>query len=243
MRLFPLSSQTAIHEPVHLLNLSPKTTPSAKAQSTEDTFQPQKTSSYGMPEDFPHLAASRILLNWGLSVLETMRGEAPDQTAARLHIRAKRHKERGEYALAELLMKDSIIRAQDAYGVDHPKLGIFYHQLGSIYHHQGKFAEAERYYQKDLTLIQKHMGENHPEAAACLHSLARLCMEQGHYRQAKPLLTQAAQIHEESLGLEHPQTANSFTQLRHLYKKEGKLAETETLSNKALQIQRKEHGS
>ena len=137
--------------------------------------------------------------------------------------------ERGDYARAEILMRNAIEIRKKTLGESHPIYGVSLNNLALLYMDLGDFARAEPLYQSSLAIEKKSRGEHQPNYAVNLNNLATLYTQMGDYDRAEPLFRQALGILRETVGENHRNFANTSNNLAHLYAAENDYARAESL--------------
>lgn len=147
--------------------------------------------------------------------------------------------ERGQYADAEPLYKQSLIIREKTLEPDHPDVAVSLNNLAAIYYTQGKYPEAEPLFKQSLAIRERVLGPDHPDVATGVNNLALLYKEQGKYAEAEPLYKRSLVIRENALGPEHPKVAIALNNLALLYKSQSRYTESETMYKRALTIDEK----
>ena len=109
---------------------------------------------------------------------------------------------RGQFALSELLQKQTLDIRKETLGLHHPDVAQSMSNLALVYSDQGKYDQAEPLYQQALAICENSLGPEHPDVARNLNNLAELYREQGKYDQAEPLYQRAQAILEKAEGAE-----------------------------------------
>jgi tetratricopeptide (TPR) repeat protein len=151
--------------------------------------------------------------------------------------------ERGQYAEAEPLLQQALVRFEQQQGSEHLDTAYGLTTLGWLYNLRGKYAEALPLYQRALAIREQELGASHPSTALSLNNLAALYQSQGQYDEALPLYQRALAIHEQELGPLHPDTATSLWRLATLYEQRKAYEQAEPLYRRAVAIYEQVVGS
>jgi hypothetical protein len=148
--------------------------------------------------------------------------------------------DRGKYAQAEPLLRQTLAIQRQVLGEEHPDTATSLHNLALNLGAQGRHAQAEPLLRQALTIYRKVVGEEHPYyTARSLKSLAVNLENQGQTTQAEPLIRQALAIQRKMLGEESPEIAMSLHDLAYNLDGQGQYAQAEPLLRQALAIQRR----
>jgi tetratricopeptide (TPR) repeat protein len=183
----------------------------------------------------PHAkAAAKLIDKWDITFEE----------AARLLNQAAFYSyERGQYAEAESLFKQSLSISAKVSGQDHVDVALSLNNLAELYRVQGKYAEAEILYKQSLAIDEKALGPDHLTVSIDLNNLAGLYQDQGNYTEAEPLFKRSLAIKEKALEPDHFDVALSLNNLAEVYREQGKYIEAEPLYKRSLTIREKTLGS
>ncbi|HEY6540972.1 MAG TPA: tetratricopeptide repeat protein, partial [Ktedonobacteraceae bacterium] len=144
--------------------------------------------------------------------------------------------ERGQYAVATTLIRQSLTIREQTLGMEHPEVAESLNELAILYWQQGHYSEAEPLIKRALAIREQVLGLNHPDTALSLNNLAMLYSDQHRYSEAEPLIKRALAIREQVLGLNHPATGASLNNLALLYRNQHRYSEAEPLINRAIAI-------
>ena len=142
--------------------------------------------------------------------------------------------ERGQYALADPLLTQSLDLRRKLLGEEHEDIATSLNQAAWTHQLQGRYGEAEPLFLQALAMRQRLLGNEHSDVASSLNNLALLYKKQGRYREAEPLYQQALAMFQRLLGDEHPAIATSLNNLALLYKNQGRYSEAKPLFQSAL---------
>ena len=82
--------------------------------------------------------------------------------------------ERGQYALADPLLRQALKLRQNLLGEEHEDIANSFDGLGQLNYYQGGYGKAEPLFQEALALRKRLLGEAHPAVATSLNNLAAL---------------------------------------------------------------------
>ncbi len=151
------------------------------------------------------------------------------------------HKEVGDLAEAEQIIKQALRRAQ-ALGPTGTALSAECLQhLAGIFFRQQNYSEAETTQLKAMELMQQAFGET-PILIGCRCRLARIYMQTGKGAQAEAILRGAIPAEKAAFGPVSPLVSFSLQYLGELYASQQKFADAEPLLAEALSIREKGHG-
>ncbi len=129
---------------------------------------------------------------------------------------ANLHVDRGDYATAEPLYRESIARRRALFGAEHPQVATALSNLAHVLRFNGNETGAEGLLREAWT-IRKGVNEKHPDVGRSMMNLANCLREQRRYDEAAELLDSALVIHSETLGEDHPSYARNLGYLADLH--------------------------
>jgi tetratricopeptide (TPR) repeat protein len=147
--------------------------------------------------------------------------------------------ERGQYTLANPLLRQSLGLRQSLLGDEHKDIAYSLDSLGQLEHYQSRYEEAEPLYQEALAMQQRLSSDGHFGMAQILNNLAALYNNQGRYSDAEPLYQDALTMKKRLLGDEHSSVALSLNNLALLYDNQGRYSDAESLYQDALAMRKR----
>jgi tetratricopeptide (TPR) repeat protein len=132
-------------------------------------------------------------------------GELSFESATRLVELANHYRDRGQYAHAEVILKDLLAMRQRARRVGNPEIAGYMSALADVYFSKQDYARAEPLYLQSLAISEKSLGLQHRDVAGSLRKLADLYVEQARYQEAQPLYARALAILEPIAVPEDPE--------------------------------------
>ena len=164
---------------------------------------------------------------------------ASTEAADVFHVMGDYLLERGEYALADPLLRKALDLRRNLLGDEHEDTAASLDRAARTHELQGRYGEAEPLYQDALAMRKRLLGDEHPSVAQSLNNLAVLYYNQGRYGEAEPLYQDALAMHKRLLGDEHPSVATSLNNLAMLYYNQGRYGEAEPLYQDALAMRKR----
>jgi CHAT domain-containing protein len=145
------------------------------------------------------------------------------------------YKDQDRFAEAEPLYQRALAITEKALGPEHPDVGTYLNNLGSLYQDQGRDAEAEPLYERALAIGEKALGPDHPDVGARLNNLATLYFHQSdwalaaqYWRRSTGLLIRRTQrgtvVGEAVTGKKKSETTRQSWQFRQLVRATHRLA-------------------
>ena len=122
-----------------------------------------------------------------------------------------------------LTLTDSVTRAGDTLGPDHPDTLTSRNNLAGAYQEAGRLDEAIALYEQNLKDSIRIRGPHHPDTLASRHNLASAYRDAGRLNDAIYLHQQNLESLTCILGPHHPQTLASRNNLASAYQATGKL--------------------
>lgn len=144
--------------------------------------------------------------------------------------------EQGEYAGAVELLRENVVLARDALGLEHAEYGAALAELARVLVAQGKHAEAESLLRKALTIFEGHPGIEHPPYGQSLQMLAGVLGAQDKFGEAEQLLREALAAQEKALGPDHASLSFTLTNLGIALVQQQRLTDAEPIVQRALVI-------
>ena len=128
-----------------------------------------------------------------------------------------------------LTLTDSVTRAGDTLGPDHPSTLISRNNLAGAYRDAGKLDEAIALYEQTLEDRTRILGPHHPDTLTSRNNLAYAYQDAGRLTEAITLYEQTLEDRTRILGPDHPNTLASRNNLAYAYQAAGRLNEAITL--------------
>ena len=134
-----------------------------------------------------------------------------------------------------LTLADSVTRAGDALGPDHPSTLTAHLNLAGAYREAGRLDEAIALYEQTLTDSTRILGPHHPDTLTSRNNLAGAYQEAGRLDEAIALHEQTLTDRTHILGPQHPSTLASRNNLADAYQDAGRLNDAITLHEQNLE--------
>ena len=134
-----------------------------------------------------------------------------------------------------LTLTDSVTRAGDTLGPDHPSTLASRNNLASAYRDAGRIDEAIPLYEQTLEDSTRILGPHHPDTLISRNNLANAYQDAGRLDEAIPLHEQTLEDRTHILGPNHPRTLTSRNNLANAYQEAGRLEDAITLYRQNLQ--------
>ena len=128
-----------------------------------------------------------------------------------------------------LTLTDSVTRAGDTLGPDHPDTLTSRNNLASAYRDAGRLHEAIELFEQNLEDRTRILGPHHPHTLTSRNNLAGAYREAGRLHEAIALYEQTLDDRTRILGPHHPDTLISRNNLANAYRDTGRLDEAITL--------------
>ena len=133
-----------------------------------------------------------------------------------------------------LTLTDSVTRAGDTLGPDHPSTLASRNNLADAYRDAGRLDEAIALYEQILEDRTRILGPHHPSTLTSRHNLAYAYQDAGRLNEAITLHEQNLKDLEGLLGPDHPHTLQARNNLASAYRAAGRLDEAITLYEQTL---------
>ena len=133
-----------------------------------------------------------------------------------------------------LTLADSVTRAGDTLGPDHPHTLASRNNLASAYQDAGRLDEAIPLLEQTLKDRAHILGPDHPHTLASRHNLASAYQDAGRLDEAIPLLERTLKDFDNLLGPNHPDTLTTRDNLAITYRDAGRLHEAIPLLEQTL---------
>ena len=134
-----------------------------------------------------------------------------------------------------LALTDSVTRAGDTLGPDHPNTLTTRNNLANAYHDAGRLNEAIPLHEQNLEDRTRILGPHHPHTLNSRNNLAGAYQTAGRLNEAIPLFEQTLKDFENLLGPHHPHTLLSRNNLAGAYQTAGRLNEAIPLFEQTLE--------
>lgn len=169
--------------------------------------------------------------------LQIARGEASRQPlllARALRSQGRVRSDGGDYAAAEIDLRDALARYRAAFGKDHEDIAATLADLARLLDLRGEFAGSETLYREALAMYRTLHGERDLRVADTLGDLGMILRRQGDYVGAEPLLSQSLSLRRQLLPAQHPEIAYVLTDLAQVRNDLGEYDSAEALYREAL---------
>ena len=133
-----------------------------------------------------------------------------------------------------LTLADSVTRAGDTLGPDHPSTLTSRNNLAYAYQDVGRLDEAIALYEQTLEDRTRILGPHHPNTLTSRNNLANAYQDAGRLDEAIPLHEQTLKDSTRILGPSHPNTLTSRHNLANAYRDAGRLDEAIPLHEQTL---------
>ena len=134
-----------------------------------------------------------------------------------------------------LTLADSVTRAGDTLGPDHPSTLTSRSNLAYAYQDVGRLDDAITLYEQTLEDRTRILGPHHPDTLISRSNLASAYQDAGRLDEAITLYEQTLEDFENLLGPNHPSTLISRSNLANAYRAAGRLNEAITLLGQTLE--------
>ena len=134
-----------------------------------------------------------------------------------------------------LALTDSVTRAGDTLGSDHPSTLTARLSLAGAYREAGRLHEAIELFEQNLDDRNRILGPHHPDTLTSRDNLAYAYREAGRLHEAIPLYEQNLDDRTRILDPHHPSTLTSRHNLANAYKTAGRLEEAIALFEQNLE--------
>ena len=134
-----------------------------------------------------------------------------------------------------LTLTDSVTRAGDTLGPDHPSTLASRNNLAGAYQDAGRLDEAIALYEQTLEDRTRILGPHHPHTLTSRNNLANAYQNAGRLDEAIALYEQNLEDRTRILGPHHPHTLASRNNLAGAYQNAGRLDEAITLHEQNLE--------
>jgi len=134
-----------------------------------------------------------------------------------------------------LTLTDSVTRAGDTLGPDHPSTLASRNNLAGAYRDAGRLDDAIPLYEQILEDSTRILGPDHPDTLISRNNLASAYQDAGRLDDAIALFEQTLQDSTRVLGPEHPDTLLSRNNLAYTYQDAGRLDEAIALYEQTLE--------
>ena len=133
-----------------------------------------------------------------------------------------------------LTLTDSVTRAGDTLGPDHPSTLISRSNLANAYQDAGRLNDAITLFEQNLKDFENLLGPHHPDTLTARNNLATAYREAGRLDDAITLHGQTLEDRTRTLGPHHPDTLASRDNLATAYQTTGRLDDAITLYEQTL---------
>ncbi|KAK0644374.1 hypothetical protein B0T16DRAFT_460436 [Cercophora newfieldiana] len=134
-------------------------------------------------------------------------------------------RDRGRYAEAEELYKQSYEMYKEAFGPEDSLTLDTLHSLALVYECAGRHSEAEELQVHVLEISQRQLGLDHYVTLIAMRDMARWCCNKGQWEKAERLLTHVVETCKLKYGEGDPDTLFYTSDLAGVWKSTGRLGE------------------
>jgi len=152
------------------------------------------------------------------------------------------HREKGEYDLAEPLVREALALQRKTSPGDHARLGATLNHLGLVLTEAGDYEAGEATYREALAELRHAHGGDDPEVATCLGNLGQVLKYKGDFDAAEPLYREALAMNRRLHPGDHPAVADVLGNLGVLLGQHGDLDGSIAATREALEIRRRLFG-
>lgn len=150
--------------------------------------------------------------------------------------------DQGNFAPAELELRQAVDIFEKHYNPNHPALLNAATALGSVLLHQGQYDEANAILGQTLDAQRRTLGEDHRDTMVTTNFLAKLHDACGRYQKAETLYRESLARRRRVLGLKHSDTLATMGNLANLLKRQYSYAKAEPLYEEIVEHRRKTLG-
>lgn len=203
----------------------------------------------GAYRDLGEYERAEALADSGLRAAKQAVGQ-PLLLARARHGRGRVAIDRGDYALAEMHLRDALgdyrrmAERTDGRtdGGDTVQAADVLQDLAELADLRGEVVSAQAIYREALAIRRAHHGERHPDVAESLHGLGMSLRRSGDYLGAEPLVSQALILRRQLLPPGHAEIAYTLSDLAQIRNDLGEFDSAEALYREALASQEKSLG-
>jgi len=170
-----------------------------------------------------------------LDVALDLIGRLLNQTGAYLRGRAK-------FTEAKEMFERALAIGEVAYGPDHPTVGIYVGNLGSVLQDLGDLKGAKKNYERALAIHETVYGPDHPAVAIGVNNLGLVLKALGDMEGAKKMHERALTIDETAYGSDHPDVAIDVNNLGNVLQALGDMEGAKKMYERALAIDEASYG-
>ena len=150
---------------------------------------------------------------------------------------------KGDYDKAIKYYEKGLAIYLNAYGAEHPLVGVAYCNIGNAYQAKGEYDKALEYYEKDLAIDLNTRGTEHLSVATTYNNIGLTYGKKGDYDKAIEYYEKALAIILQTLDPDHPHFASSFNNIGLAYHGKGDDDKAIEYFKKALAIKLKTLGT
>jgi tetratricopeptide (TPR) repeat protein len=199
----------------------------------------------GAYRDLGEYERAEALADSGLRAAKQVVGQ-PLLLARARHGRGRVAIDRGDYALAEMHLRDALDDYRRMHvgteGGDRVQVADVLQDLAELADLRGEDEAAQATYRDALAIRRARHGERHPDVAESLHGLGMSLRRSGDYAGAEPLVSQALTLRRQLLPAGHAAIAYTLSDLAQIRNDLGEYDSAEALYREALASQEKSLG-
>ena len=151
---------------------------------------------------------------------------------------ANAYRESGRYVEGVSALRESLVLASQALGVDHDTTIVIRSGLALDLNNTSSFEEALEHHLQNLELLRAKHGDDHPLVALTLNNLGLTQYAISELDDAEATFREALAIQRRLVGNDHPNLAYHQTNLARVLHDRGQLAEAEPIYSRALEVRR-----
>jgi tetratricopeptide (TPR) repeat protein len=142
----------------------------------------------------------------------------------------------GDYDAARTAYERLLVIYQEAFGPDHPLVGITLTNIAMIHQLQQHYGAAEPLYRRSLRILEKTVGPDDANTAVAELGMAKLFCAQRRNGEAETLLESAIPVLEHANQPGDPNLAIALVDLAEAYRLDGRYSKAEPFYQRALAI-------
>ncbi|MCI0538755.1 MAG: tetratricopeptide repeat protein [Verrucomicrobiales bacterium] len=192
-------------------------------------------------DDLGYFDKADGLLRRALAISRAHKRKA--DTASVLHAQGNLLFELGDFAEAEIIVKDALAIEEEIYGADSAKIILSLVSLANIVAELGRREENSALLRRAVRISEQALGKKHTTLADLLNSLGLAYQAEGKFEEASSYFKQARKIYEDIAGPRHSKTAGIMVNQAALLHQMGELEAARTLIEPAVEVARERLGS
>ncbi|MGA5039217.1 FxSxx-COOH system tetratricopeptide repeat protein [Streptomyces capoamus] len=145
----------------------------------------------------------------------------------------------GDYAEAQLIIEDTLVRRRRVLGEDHPDTLHSANDASTNLAYLGQYVDTRRMHEDVLARRRRVLGEDHPDTLNSASNLARTLNELGEHAEARRMHEDVLARRRRVLGEDHPDTLTSAHNLASTANASGEHAEARRMHEDVLARRRR----